>query len=112
LLDEAFIKVSGFESRARIRGEDKRGGMDTLSMLMIDTDFNGDVFDLDEVFFAQELKDSDWQAFFPVEDIGKQVMAVFLDIHGNEAREVISREKFGIKRSGADRKRAVAGVES
>lgn len=32
---------------------------------------------------------------FPVESIGWQVMAVFIDICGNEAREVIPGERLG-----------------
>lgn len=36
---------------------------------------------------------------FPVESIGKQVMAVFVDIYGNEAREVITRSKFSVDKT-------------
>jgi site-specific DNA-methyltransferase (adenine-specific)/adenine-specific DNA-methyltransferase len=33
---------------------------------------------------------------FPLESVGKQIMAVFVDIYGNEAREVIPASKFGV----------------
>lgn len=97
LLNEACLKIKKFESRARIRGEDQRGGLDTFSMLMLDFDYDGEVFDLDAVFYAQQLQDDDWQAWFPVEGLGENVMAVFIDLYGNEAREIISRDKLGLK---------------
>jgi site-specific DNA-methyltransferase (adenine-specific)/adenine-specific DNA-methyltransferase len=92
MLDEACLKIKKFESRARIRGQEKLGGVDTFSMLMLDYDFDGQVFTLDAVFYAHQLQDDNWQAWFPVEEIGDKVMAVFLDIYGNEARHVIARK--------------------
>ena len=96
MFDEACLKVTHFESRARIRGKDTRGGLETLSMLMIDFDYDGKVFDLDAVFFANQLQASDWLAWFPTEKIGTKFMVVFIDIYGNEAREVITRDKLRI----------------
>ena len=60
-------------------------------MLMLDFDYDGEVFDLDAVFYAAQLQADEWRAWFPVEGLGAQVMAVFMDIYGNEAREVIPR---------------------
>lgn len=95
ILNEAYLKIEGFESHARIRGQDKLGGPETFSMLMLDFDYDGEVFDLDAAFYAAQLQADEWRAWFPAEGIGAQVMAVFTDIYGNEAREVIPREKFG-----------------
>lgn len=97
LLDEACLKIKEFESRARLRGKDTRGGLVTFSMLMLDFDYNGEVFDLDAVFYAHQLEAENWQAWFPAESVGANVMAVFIDIYGNEAREIIPREKFGLE---------------
>jgi len=97
LLDEACLKIKKFASRARIRGEDKRGGLDTFSMLMLDFDYDGEVFDLDAVFYAHQMETEDWQAWFPVEGVGENVMAVFTDIYGNEAQEIIPRDKLGLR---------------
>lgn len=96
LIDEACLQIKEFESRARLRGKDKLGGLETFSMLMLDYDYNGEVFDLDAVFYAHELAASSWQAWFPPEQLGNNVMAVFVDIYGNEAQEIIPRNKFGV----------------
>lgn len=98
MFTEGCLKIRKFESRARLRGKETRGGLKTLSMLMLDLDYDGKVFDLDTVFYAAQLQADDWQAWFPVENIGKKAMAVFIDMYGNESREVIPSEEFGIGR--------------
>jgi site-specific DNA-methyltransferase (adenine-specific)/adenine-specific DNA-methyltransferase len=94
LIQESCIEVKSFESRARVRGSEKRGGMETLSTILIDCDYRGDVFNLDLVFFADELKENSSRAWFPAEKIGKNLMVVFMDIYGNEATDIVAREKF------------------
>lgn len=97
LVKEAFLKIDKFESRARLRGEDTHGGMETFSMLMLDFDYNGDVFDLDAVFYNHQMEAAGWEARFSAESLGNNVMAVFIDTHGNEAREVIPLAQFGLQ---------------
>jgi site-specific DNA-methyltransferase (adenine-specific)/adenine-specific DNA-methyltransferase len=92
--DQAFIKIKAFKSLARLHGEETYGGLETFSMLLLDFDLDGDVFSLDSVFYARQIEEQGWKAAFPTENLGKQVMVVFMDIHGNESIEVIPREKF------------------
>lgn len=99
LVKEAFLKIEKFESRARLRGEDTHGGLETFSLLMLDFDYNGDVFDLDAVFYNHQMEEAGWEARFSAESLGNYVMAVFIDTHGNEAREVIPLTQFGLQPS-------------
>jgi len=92
--ESACLELKAFESRARLRGKDTKGGLETFSTLMLDFDYNGEVFDMDAVHFAHELEEHKWQTWFSLDEIGKNIMVVFLDIYGNEAREVISRDSF------------------
>jgi len=85
----ALLKIDGFESRARIRGQDTRGGLETLSMVMLDVDYNGTVFDLDEVHYADGLEQRDWSIPLFTDDLGEQLAVVFMDIYGNESQVVI-----------------------
>jgi len=96
LLEEACLKIKNFKSRARLRGHDTRGGLETFSMLMLDFDFNGEVFNLDAAFYAHQLETEEWQAWLPLESLGANLMAVFIDIYGNEARQLIPCDKFGL----------------
>lgn len=102
------LHIEAFQSRAYIRGKDTHGGLETLSMVMLDYDYNGDVFDLDAVFYAQDLQKADWRLWFPLKNCGEQVMIVFIDIYGNEARELIPRSRFDELAKTADRQKETA----
>jgi site-specific DNA-methyltransferase (adenine-specific)/adenine-specific DNA-methyltransferase len=103
LLPEAVLKIRSFVSTTRIRGTDQSGGLETFAMLMLDLDYDGDVFDLDEFYLAEDLQRGSWEISLPASSIGKQAMAVFIDIYGNESREVIPRAKFGLASSTSPR---------
>ena len=99
LSEECFIKIKTFKSEAVVRDPiRKKENRETLSMVMLDYDFDSDsdVFDLDAVFYAEAIEEAGWEVRFPATAaIGRQVMAVFVDIYGNEAREVIPGKRFG-----------------
>jgi site-specific DNA-methyltransferase (adenine-specific)/adenine-specific DNA-methyltransferase len=109
LIEEGFIKIKTFKSEAVVREPvRKKGNRETLSMVMLDYDFDSesDVFDLDAVFYAEAIEKANWAVCFPVKAIGNQVMAVFVDIYGNEAREVIPASTFGVDKAKAAAKPA------
>ena len=98
LFYSAFIKIKTFKSEARIPEALKiDGNRETLSMLMLDYDYDSvkGVFEFDEVFYADTLSKDGWTAFFSRENSGEDVMAIFVDIYGNEARELIKATDFG-----------------
>lgn len=92
----AIIKTKTFVSKAKIKGFEQRGGLETLAMLLVDVDYDGKVFDLDYAFFGEQLEADKWMAKFDSHKIGNQVMAVWVDHHGNEFKAVIPRESFGL----------------
>lgn len=97
LLEEAFIRIDRFYSEAAVREPmQKRGNRETLSMVMLDYDYDAvaDVFDLDEAFYAGGIEAAGWEVRFPANLLGEKVMAVFVDIYGNEARVVIPAADF------------------
>lgn len=96
LLEEAFIRIDTFLSEAVVREPmRKRGNRETLSMVMLDYDYDGEVFDLDEVFYADAIEKAGWEARFQANRLTDKIMAVFVDIYGNEARELILLDAFG-----------------
>ena len=103
LLEEAFIRIDSFYSEAAVREPmQKRGNRETLSMMMLDYDFDAvaDVFDLDEVFYAGAIEAACWEVRFPANRMGEKIMAVFVDIYGNEARVVIPAADFAPSKPG------------
>lgn len=57
-------------------------------MVTLDYDFDGEVFDLDEVFYAEDLKKNDYEVRFAEDKVKGQIMVIYIDILGNEKREV------------------------
>ncbi len=72
----------------------KFGNREPLSTVMVDYNYNGKVFDFDDVFYAEDLKNNKWEIRFDVDKIDKQVMLIYIDIFGNEKREVKKRKDF------------------
>ncbi len=105
LFAEGYIRIESFYSDAVVRETlRKKENRETLSMVMLDYCYGGadadsetGVFDLDEVFYAHDLANADWELSFPAELLGQKMMAIFVDIYGNEARELIPAEKFGLE---------------
>lgn len=91
---KAVIKIEIFKSKAMVKGTTQKENLETLSMVMFDYDYDGEVFVFDEIFYANTIKANDWCIYFPLEKIGKRLMIIYLDIYGNEYREVKSVEDF------------------
>lgn len=97
LLDEAFLRIKTFKSEAIVREPfRKKGNRETLSMVMFDYTFDtdSDIFNLSAVFYADDIEKAKWEMRFPIESLGDNVMGVFVDIYGNEAREMIPADRF------------------
>jgi len=61
---EAVIKIRKFISNILSKKPLKFENRETLSMVMIDYDYDGEVFDFDEVFYAEDIKRKDWGSPF------------------------------------------------
>lgn len=92
--EEAVILVETFKSKALVKGSTRRGNRETLSMVMLDFDYDGEVFAVDEVFYAEEIKANGWEIRFPPKRLGKQLMIIYIDIYGNEYKEIKTLADF------------------
>mgnify|MGYP000855553991 CR=1 FL=1 len=95
---ECVIKIERFESRIISRKPLEFANLETLSMVMLDYDFDGEVFDLDEVFYAEELKKNGYEVRFAEDQVKGQIMILYIDIFGNEKREIKTVSDFDDKR--------------
>jgi len=86
------IKIKKFESRARVRGKDKVSKYEALSMVMVDFNYNGKVFDLGHVFYANSIKEKKWKIELSLASIKGNIMLIFLDIYGNESFNLIEKK--------------------
>jgi site-specific DNA-methyltransferase (adenine-specific)/adenine-specific DNA-methyltransferase len=95
---ECVIKIEKFESKVISRKPLELANLETLSMVMLDYDFDGEVFDLDEVFYAEDLKKNGYEVRFAEDKVRGQIMVIYIDIFGNEKREVKTPSDFNGKR--------------
>ena len=67
-------------------------GLEALAMVVVDKNYNGNEFLMSDVFFAADIVSEDGKANVSIEDCGSKVSAVYIDIYGNEFREVFTNK--------------------
>ena len=86
--DKAVIKIEIFKSKAMVKGATYKDNLETLSMVLIDYNYQGETFNLDSYVFADQVKKDNWEILIPKKQLGKRFMVIFMDIYGNEYREI------------------------
>jgi len=96
LIEEAVIKIKKFRSNIISKRPipEEELGFKALSMVMIDYDFNGEYFIMDDKWFASDLEKTDYELRIDPEKIGERMMIIYMDVYGNEKREVKTLEDF------------------
>lgn len=96
LFDNLVIKIKKFEpvqiSKKPVEFEDPK--KEALSMVMIDEDYDGKVFDMDYYAFGDEIVKNDFKVVFPKQKTGQKLMIIYLDVLGNEKAEVKDIKDF------------------
>jgi hypothetical protein len=65
-----------------------------LAMVLVDRDYDDEVFRVSDHFFGDELEGSSWKFVLPLADCGKRMLVIYMDTHGNEFRETIELAKL------------------
>ena len=113
LKDKIVLKIKKFESAySQDETSEKLKNFESLAMLLVDLNYDGDKFMMTKYFFAHDLlnhkktdeeeseeqikkeltKQKEIVKEFSKKECGKQIMAIYVDIYGNEFRE-----KFNVK---------------
>jgi len=109
LKDKVVLKIKKFESAySQDETGEKLKNFESLAMLLVDLNYDGEKFMMTDYYFAQDLlnhKPSDEEESeeeikkelkkqkeitkeFLRKDCGKEIMVIYVDIYGNEFREV------------------------
>jgi len=82
-----------------LKGTSQLANRESISMIMVDFDYDGEIFKLDKVYYASEIEKNSWKVFLPIEQIKNKIMIIYLDIYGNEYREIKTLRDFaGLKK--------------
>lgn len=97
LTEELIIEIEHFEpiqlSKNPINFKDK----EALSMIMIDDNYNDEFFKIAHYYFRQDLERENFKIRLIRENAGQKIMIIYLDVLGNEKREVLSINDFKVR---------------
>lgn len=95
--DKRILRITSFRSNALVKQDlsDEDRSFNALAMVMIDYDHDGEVFDLDEVLYADALQKHDWTLAIDSKRLDKPVAVIYCDIFGNEKMEVLTADHWG-----------------
>jgi hypothetical protein len=91
--DTLEMQVETFESEAFAAVPSTENIAD-LAMVLVDYAYDDEVFNLRAVHFAEDLASHGWRFSIPRAAAGEQLMFVYVDLYGNEHREVVPIDRF------------------
>ncbi len=80
------MKIIRFETKILDKQEKRLKGIDGLAMLLIDVDYDGEIFDMDRTVFAKDLGDD---GIIRMTGLTESVAVIAIDKHGNESRPFV-----------------------
>lgn len=94
----AVVRIEKFQSEAAVQNPARAGPLATLSMVLVDPSYDAskDIVDVQYVVFAEQIRANANTITFLAPKDGDEAMVVFVDVYGNEARELIPSAKFGV----------------
>lgn len=92
------VEVVAFESEAFAATSSTENIAD-LAMVLVDNDYDDEVFSLSAVHFAEDLERDEWRFVIPNAKAGERIMLVYVDLYGNEHREVRTSASFEAART-------------
>jgi site-specific DNA-methyltransferase (adenine-specific)/adenine-specific DNA-methyltransferase len=90
-LENNALIIKSFEADVQDKNKNQNlKNLEALSMLILDEKFNGKEFVMSSVYFADELNpNSNGEISIPLRFIGDKIVAVYVDIFGNEFKQEI-----------------------
>ncbi len=92
------IEITQFKSNTLVYDPEDFENFETFSMVLVDTNYNGEYFNLDKAFWADKILDeAKTKAVIRIpqnEVNGKRMMIIFMDKYGNELKVLKSKGDF------------------
>lgn len=84
-IENNTLTINSFNAQARINGKYEYIGMEAFAMLLIDYNYDGKIFSMDEVYYQKDFTDNSIK-FSQPRNFTEQAMLIFIDKFGNEYR--------------------------
>lgn len=84
------LKITRFETKILDKQGERLKGIDGLAMLLVDVDYDGEIFDMDRTVFAKDIGDD---GVIKVAGLADSVAVIAIDKHGNESKPFIIKNK-------------------
>ncbi|MDX9712490.1 MAG: site-specific DNA-methyltransferase [Ignavibacteriaceae bacterium] len=96
------IEIDEFKSNTLVYDPEDFENFETLSMVMIDNDYNDDYFNLSQVYWSDKIiKEDKTKALIRIPQDsfeGERMMVIYMDKYGNELKIVKTKEEFDAPR--------------
>ena len=80
------LKITQFETKILDKQEKHLKGLDGLAMLLVDVDYDGEIFDMDRTVFAKDISDD---GKIRMTGLTESIAVIGIDKHGNESKVFI-----------------------
>ncbi len=84
------LKIVWFETKILDKQEKRLKGLGGLAMLLVDVDYDGEIFDMDRTVFAKDIGES---GDVKLVGLTESIAVVAIDKHGNESRPFIIKDE-------------------
>ena len=84
------LKIIRFETKILDKDGERLKGLDGLAMLLVDVDYDGEIFDMDRTVFAKDVIDD---GVIKMTGLPESVAVIAIDKHGNESKPFIIKNK-------------------
>jgi len=96
--NDFIIDIKEFKSNTLAYDPEDFENFETFSMVMVDTNYNGEYFNLNQVFWADKILDTEAKKAIlriPEKSFeGEKMMIIFMDKYGNELKVIRTKNDF------------------
>jgi hypothetical protein len=84
------LKITRFETKILDKQEKRLKGIDGLAMLLVDVDYDGEIFDMDRTVFAKDVGED---GKIRMTGLKENIAVIAIDKHGNESKPFIIKDE-------------------
>jgi DNA modification methylase len=81
---EAGIKIKEFKTNILNKNKEKFEGLEGLSLILVDFNYDGKIFEMDMAIYAKEIKED----IIKIDGITNSTYIIAIDKHGNESKPI------------------------